>query len=83
VRNILGVEPTKWHEDYLRAPRSASILALTARQCSKTITAAGACSFVFARFGQRGPLPCAAVGRAREAVIKAGDRLEAENVLWA
>jgi hypothetical protein len=35
VRNILGVEPTKWHEDFLRAPRSASILALTARQCSK------------------------------------------------
>ena len=31
VRHILGVEPTKWHEDLLRAPRGASILA-TARQ---------------------------------------------------
>jgi len=31
VHHILGAEPTKWHEDFLRAPRGASILA-TARQ---------------------------------------------------
>jgi hypothetical protein len=31
VHHILGVEPTKWQEDFLRAPRGASILA-TARQ---------------------------------------------------
>ena len=31
VRHILGVEPTKWHEDFLRAPRGAPTLA-TARQ---------------------------------------------------
>ena len=40
VREVLGVEPTKWQEDFLRAPRGASILALTARQCGKTTTAA-------------------------------------------
>ena len=33
VRNVLGVEPTPWQQDFLRAPRGASILALTARQC--------------------------------------------------
>ena len=31
VHHILGAEPTKWHEDFLRAPRGASTLA-TARQ---------------------------------------------------
>jgi terminase large subunit-like protein len=42
VHEVLGVEPTKWQEDFLRAPRGASILALTARQCGKTTTAAWA-----------------------------------------
>jgi len=32
VRKIFCVEPTKWQEDFLRAPQGASILALTARQ---------------------------------------------------
>ena len=32
VHQILGVESTKWQQDFLRAPRGASILALTARQ---------------------------------------------------
>ena len=31
VHHILGAEPTKWHEDFLRAPRGAPTLA-TARQ---------------------------------------------------
>jgi hypothetical protein len=42
VREVLGIEPTKWQEKFLRAPRGASILALTARQCGKTTTAAWA-----------------------------------------
>src|SRR5262249_59629068 len=42
VRDIVGVEPTKWQENFLRAPRGAFILALTARQCGKTTTAAWA-----------------------------------------
>jgi cytochrome c-type biogenesis protein CcmH/NrfG len=41
VREVLGVEPTNWQEEFLRAPRDASVLALTARQCGKTTTAAG------------------------------------------
>ena len=39
VRDILGETPAPWQETFLRAPRGASILALTARQVGKTITA--------------------------------------------
>ena len=42
VRQVLGVEPTAWQMEFLRAPRGASILALTARQVGKTTTAAWA-----------------------------------------
>jgi hypothetical protein len=42
VQRVLGVEPTKWQQEFLRAPRGASIEALTARQCGKTTTAAWA-----------------------------------------
>ena len=42
VREVLGVEPRAWQEEFLRAPRGASILALTARQVGKTTTAAWA-----------------------------------------
>ncbi len=42
VREILNMTPASWQEQYLRAPRGASILALTARQVGKTTTAAWA-----------------------------------------
>ena len=42
VREVLDVTPTPWQETFLRAPRGASILALTARQVGKTTTAAWA-----------------------------------------
>jgi len=88
VREILGVEPTKWQEDFLRAPRGASVLALTARQCGKTTTAAWAMAHA-ALFspGSLSVVACPAqrqsaeaVRRVREAVIKAGGKLEADNV---
>ena len=88
MREVLGVEPTKWQEDFLRAPRGASILALTARQCGKTTTAAWAMAHgalfvpgslrVVACPAQR--QSAEAVRRVREAVIKAGGKLEADNV---
>jgi hypothetical protein len=87
VRKVLGVEPTKWQEEFLRAPRGASILALTARQCGKTTTAAWAMAHaalfspsslsVVACPAQR--QSAEAVRRVREAVIKAGGKLEADN----
>src|SRR2546428_4218802 len=88
VREVLGVEPTKWQADFLRAPRGASILALTARQCGKTTTAAWAMAHgalfvpgslsVVACPAQR--QSAEAVRRVREAVVKAGSKLVADNV---
>jgi hypothetical protein len=88
VREVLGVEPANWQEEFLRAPRGASILALTARQCGKTTTAAWAMahSALFLP-GSLSVVACPAqrqsaeaVRRVREAVIKAGGKLEADNV---
>jgi Terminase large subunit, T4likevirus-type, N-terminal len=42
VREVLGQEPSKWQEQFLLAPRGASLLALTARQTGKTTAAAWA-----------------------------------------
>jgi len=88
VRNVLGVEPTPWQQDFLRAPRGASILALTARQCGKTTTAAWAMAHA-ALFvpGSLSVVACPAqrqsaeaVRRVRDAVVKAGGKFKAENV---
>jgi Terminase large subunit, T4likevirus-type, N-terminal len=87
VREVLGVEPTKWQEDFLRAPRGASILALTARQCGKTTTAAWAMAHAAVFLpGSLSVVACPAqrqsaeaVRRVREAVIKAGGKLETDN----
>ena len=88
VREILGVTPATWQETFLRAPRGASILALTARQVGKTTTAAWAIAH-FMRFtpGSLSVIACPAqrqsaeaVRRVREALIKAGVELESDNV---
>src|SRR5436190_8971216 len=88
VRNVLGVEPTPWQQDFLRAPRGASILALTARQCGKTTTAAWAMAHA-AQFvaGSLSVVACPAqrqsaeaVRRVRDALVKAGGKFKAENV---
>ena len=42
VREKLKVTPMSWQETFLRAPRGASLIALTARQVGKTTTAAWA-----------------------------------------
>ena len=42
VREVLGVEPTAWQAEFLRAPLGSSLLALTARQVGKTTAAAWA-----------------------------------------
>ena len=88
VKEVLGTTPSKWQEDFLRAPRGASILALTARQCGKTTTAAWAMAHaavfvpnslsVVACPAQR--QSAEAVRRVQDAVLKAGGKLEADNV---
>src|SRR5262245_35317515 len=88
VEQVLGVEPTPWQAEFLRAPRGASILALTARQCGKTTTAAWgmAHAAVFVP-GSLSVVACPAqrqsaeaVRRVREAVTKAGIKLTTDNV---
>jgi hypothetical protein len=88
VREVLGVEPTKWQEQFLRAPRGASILALTARQCGKTTTAGWGMAHAALFFpGSLSVVACPAqrqsaeaVRRVREAVVKTGGQLETKNV---
>jgi terminase large subunit-like protein len=88
VRNILGVEPLSWQKEFLRAPRGVSILALTARQAGKTTTAAWAiANEALLVPGSLSVVVCPAqrqsaeaVRRVREAIIKAGSKLEADNV---
>ena len=88
VQQVLGVEPTPWQAQLLRAPRGASLLALTARQCGKTTTAAWAMAHaaVFGP-GSLSVVACPAqrqsaeaVRRVREAVTKAGAKLTTANV---
>src|SRR5499427_10398581 len=89
VRQILGVEPTKWQEDFLRAPRGASILALTARQAGKTTTAAwgiahsmvfypGSLSVIACPAQQ--PQSAEAVRRVRDVLVRAGAKFKTDNV---
>src|SRR5262245_53842013 len=88
VREVLGIEPLPWQEEFLRAPRGACILALTGRQIGKTSTAAWAMgSTALFMPGSLSVVACPAqrqsaeaVRRVREAVLKAGGKLKADNV---
>ena len=82
------MSPTAWQENFLRAPRGALILALTARQVGKTTTAAWAIAhFMVFTSGSLSVIACPAqrqsaeaVRRVREALITAGAELESDNV---
>jgi hypothetical protein len=88
VRQVLQIEPAEWQQAFLRAPGGASILALTARQCGKTTTAAWAMAHaalyapsslsVVACPAQR--QSAEAVRRTRDAVLQGGGALKADNV---
>jgi hypothetical protein len=88
VRHVLGVEPTAWQMEFLRAPRGASIVALTARQAGKTTTAAWAIAF-FMLFtpGSLSVIACPAqrqsgeaVRRVRDILVKVGAELKSDHV---
>jgi hypothetical protein len=89
VREVLGVVPAAWQETFLRAPRGASILALTARQAGKTTTAAwgiahsmlfypGSLSVVACPAQQ--PQSAEAIRRVRDVLVKAGAKFKTDNV---
>jgi Terminase large subunit, T4likevirus-type, N-terminal len=88
VRNVLGIKPAAWQEEFLRAPQGASILALTARQVGKTTTAAWAIAhFLIFTPGGLCVIACPAqrqsaeaVRRVRGSLIKVGAELVSDNV---
>ena len=88
VREVLGITPTAWQEIFLRAPRGASILALTARQVGKTTTAAWAIAHAMVFMpGSLSVIACPAqrqsaeaVRRVRDILLKVGAKLVSDNV---
>jgi hypothetical protein len=88
VREDLGVVPTAWQETFLRAPRGASILVLTARQVGKTTTAAWAIAHAMLFMpGSLSVIACPAqrqsaeaVRRVREILVRVGAKLVSDNV---
>jgi Terminase large subunit, T4likevirus-type, N-terminal len=88
VSQALGVEPTAWQMEFLRAPRGASIVALTARQAGKTTTAAWAIAFcMLFTPGSLSVIACPAqrqsgeaVRRVREILVKFGAELKSDHV---
>src|SRR5665213_3419916 len=88
VREVLGVEPQAWQAEFLRSPRGASILALTARQVGKTTTASWAIAhFMLFTPGSLSVIACPAQRQSAEAVrhvravlVKAGVKFKSDNV---
>jgi hypothetical protein len=88
VKEVLGVEPAPWQEQFLRAPRGASIIALTARQVGKTTTAVwGIAHYMLFAPGGLSVITCPAhrqsaeaVRRVRDILIKVGAEFRTDNV---
>src|SRR4051794_41323818 len=69
VRETLLVKPAPWQAEFLRAPRGASIIALTARQVGKTTTAAWAIAHcMLFTPGSLSVIACPAQRQSKEAV---------------
>jgi hypothetical protein len=80
VREVLQITPTPWQEEFLRAPRGASILALTARQVGKTTTAAWAIAHAMLFTpGSLSVIACPAQRQSAEAVRRVRGVLEKTN----
>ena len=88
AQEVLGVRPQDWQEQFLRAPRGASILVLTARQVGKTTVAAwGMAHSAIFQPGSLSVVACPrqqqsaeAIRKVREMVLIAGAKLVTDNV---
>lgn len=88
VTEVLQVKPMPWQEQFLRAQRGASILALTARQIGKTTTAAWAIAHTMLFYpGSLSVIACPAqrqsgeaVRRVRALLLKTGAEFKSDNV---
>ena len=91
MREVLGIVPHAWQEEFLRAPRGASVVVLTARQVGKTTAAA--CGMAHSAIFMPGSLSVVAcptqnqsaeaLRKVRDMVLKAGAELTTDNVLQA
>ena len=83
MQDVLGITPRPWQEKFLRTPRGASILVLTARQVGKTTVAA--CAMAHTAIFEPGSLSVVAcpaqrqsaepIRKVKEMVLKAGATL--------
>ena len=89
VHEVVGVTPTAWQATFLRAPRGASIAALTARQVGKTTTAAWAIAHAMLFHpGSLSVIACPAqrqsaeaVRRVKEVLVKAGGKFRSDGAI--
>jgi hypothetical protein len=76
VREVLGIEPAPWQEQFLRSPKGVSIVALTARQVGKTTTASwGIAHYMLFEPGGLSVIACPAQRQSAEAVRRVRDLL--------
>jgi hypothetical protein len=81
VQKQLGVKPADWQAQFLRAPRGASIIVLTARQVGKTTAAAWAMThFMLYNPGGLSVIACPSQRQSAEAVRRVKDHLLALKV---
>jgi hypothetical protein len=88
VRQELGIDPADWQQQFLRAPKGASIIALTARQVGKTTKSAWAIAhYILFTPGGLSVIACPsqrqsaeAVRRVRDFLIKVGAEFRTDNV---
>ena len=87
MQDVLAITPRPWQEKFLRTPRGASILVLTARQVGKTTVAA--CAMAHTAIFVPGSLSVVAcpaqrqsaepIRKVKEMVLKAGATLTTDN----
>jgi hypothetical protein len=88
VKEVLAVEPADWQKQFLRAPRGASIIVLTARQVGKTTGAAwGIAHAMLNQPKSLSVVACPArdqsaeaVRRVKEVLVAVGAKLTTDNV---
>jgi Terminase large subunit, T4likevirus-type, N-terminal len=88
VQEVLGVAPNNWQQTFLRAPRGAFIMALTARQFGKTSVAGWAIGHAMLFYpGSLSVIACPAqrqsaegLRRIRQVLLNAGAEFRSENV---
>jgi hypothetical protein len=87
ARKVLGISPRPWQETFLRVPRGASVLILTARQVGKTTGAAMAMAHTaIFKPGSLSVVGCPAqrqsaepIRKVKDMVLKAGATLVTDN----